>query len=117
MSIRVGPFPHAQRSRQRTVAAAGAHISARLQRSPAGIRENRKVSARSALARLVELLRALSRRQRSRHRREPSNWVDWTDRQVTSAARRAGSLGESGTSRSYAGGNDEFETNRTSVDR
>src|SRR5689334_716393 len=72
----IGASDESLRGRRRDRAPAREHLVKRRERPPAGLRRGGKVPGRSALARLPFVLRVLSRRQRRRSRRQPSDRLD-----------------------------------------
>ena len=87
------------------------HVPARRRRTAAGLRRNRQVPGRSALARSDPLLRILPRRQRRRAWRQPPDRVDRPERgapRLVRASRRQRSgdrtRADCGPARARAGG-------------
>ena len=72
----LGPGDEPPRGGRRDQPPADRDVHARRARPPPGLRRNREVPVRPALARPPALLRVLPRRQRRRHRREPPDRLD-----------------------------------------
>ena len=87
VSDRLGPVHDAVRSGEGDRPAAREHVPARRERTASGVRRNREVPERPALARPDPVLRVLPRRQRRRARREPSDGMDRAHRPAARSLR------------------------------
>ena len=76
MPDRLGQLDEPVRGCPRNRQSADPHLSARRNRPAAGVRRGREISERPPLAGPFAVLRILPRRQRRRHRRQPSDGMD-----------------------------------------